>query len=390
MSAPPLVAHVIYALSTGGLENGLVNIINRFPAGRYRHVIICITNADEFSRRISAADVQVIELHKPSGHSLGFYVRLWRLFRELKPQIIHSRNLAALETQVCSIGLRGVRRVHGEHGREVGDLDGRNRKYLLLRRAMRIFIHRYIAVSKDIERWLVTLVGVRESRVTQIYNGVDHERFRSRDVRPTALLPQSWQGLDDILVVGTVGRLTPVKDQQLLLRAAHALCAAEPELARRLRVVIVGDGPLRAELEKLVVELGLESTVWLAGDREDVPDLLQLMQVFVLPSLGEGISNTVLEAMASGLPVVATAVGGNVELVEDGVNGALVPVGDVAALAASLRELLCHEADRRRRARNAQRFVQSRFDWSKTVAQYLQVYDGLLGLKTGAPMETAG
>jgi len=96
--SPPLVAHVIYALTTGGLENGLVNIINRSPAGRYRHVIICITGADEFAQRITAGGVEVIELNKREGHDLGFYWRLWRLFRKLRPDIIHSRNLAALET----------------------------------------------------------------------------------------------------------------------------------------------------------------------------------------------------------------------------------------------------------------------------------------------------
>tara|TARA_R110000823_G_scaffold210224_14_gene340608 strand:+ start:48751 stop:49869 length:1119 start_codon:yes stop_codon:yes gene_type:complete len=372
------------------LENGLVNIINRFPRDRYRHVIVCITTADDFAQRITAPDVRVIQLHKPAGHSLGFYLRLWRLFRELQPAIVHSRNLAALETQLFSLGVRGVKRVHGEHGREVGDLEGRNRKYLLLRRCMRPLIHRYIAVSGDIENWLTTLVGVPGSRVRQIYNGVDHERFKPRNVKPLALLPQSWRELDDMLVVGTVGRLTPVKDQQLLLRAVGALCIDDPQLAARLRVLIVGDGPLRAELEALSSELGLTEKVWLTGDRQDVPDLLQLLDLFVLPSLGEGISNTVLEAMASGLPVIATDVGGNRELVEDGVNGALVPAGDVAALSRALRALLNDDGERRRRGDNAQDFVHSHFDWAVTVAQYVRVYEELLGLDAAASLETLG
>ncbi len=386
----PLVAHVIYALSTGGLENGLVNIINRFPRDRYRHVVICITTADNFAQRITAPGVNVIQLKKPPGHNLGFYLRLWRLLRTLRPAIVHSRNLAALEAQLCSLGMRGVKRVHGEHGREIGDLEGRNRKYLLLRRGMRPLIHRYVAVSRDIATWLTSVVGVRPERVRQIYNGVDHERFKPRASKPLALLPQSWCGLDDMLVVGTVGRLTPVKDQQLLLRAASELCRTEPELAARLRVVIVGDGPLRGELEALVARSGLTETVWLAGERSDVPELLQLMDVFVLPSLGEGISNTVLEAMASGLPVVATNVGGNRELVEEGVNGALIPVGDVTALSSSLSMLLNNDGERRRRGRNAQEFVRSHFDWTKTVAHYVRVYDEILGLDAGPPLEKLG
>ena len=377
MSAP-LVAHIIYSLSTGGLENGLVNIINRMPCGSYRHAIICITTADEFAHRITAQGVEVIQMHKPPGHGLAFYWRLRAVLRELQPDVVHSRNMAALEAQLCGLGL-GARRVHGEHGREVGDLDGGNRKYLLLRRAMRLFIDHYIAVSRDIERWLVQRVGVRPERVTQIYNGVDHDRFRPGSVKPLALLPAQFGGADGILVAGTVGRLTPVKDQQTLLRAAALLREYQPELAARLRLILVGDGPLRCDLESLSRQLGLENVVWMAGDRQDVPDLLRLMDVFVLPSLGEGISNTVLEAMASGLPVVATAVGGNLELVEDGVNGALVPASDPGSLCAALAGLLVDDERRVRCGKAAHDFVESRFDWGRTVENYMGVYARLLG-----------
>ncbi len=332
MPGSPLVAHIIYSLSTGGLENGLVNIINRSPPGRYRHVIICLTGADEFAQRITARDVQVIELHKREGHDFRCYWRLRQLLLELSPAIIHSRNMAALEAQLCSLGMPDVKRVHGEHGREINDLDGSNWKYLILRKFMRIFVHRYIAVSKDLEHWLISRVGVRTNRVKQIYNGVDYNRFTPESVKPLALLPTRWQELDGILVAGTVGRLTPVKDQQLLLRASAYLRSGHPELGDRLRLLIVGDGPLYPVLTQMIEHLALQDVVWLAGDRDDVPSLLQAMDVFVLPSLAEGLSNTVLEAMASGLPVIATAVGGNIELVEEGFNGSLVAVGDHAGV----------------------------------------------------------
>jgi len=390
MAGRPLVAHIIYALSTGGLENGLVNIINRSPPDRYRHVIICLTTADDFAQRITAKDVEVIELHKREGHDFRCYMRLRTLLRTLRPDIIHSRNLAALEAQLCGLGIGGVRRVHGEHGREINDLDGSNRRYLLFRRFMRVFIDRYIAVSMDLENWLVSTVGVSRRKVTQIYNGVDSSRFVPDSVKPLALLPQRWRNLDDILIVGTVGRLTPVKDQQLLLRAADRLRRENPELGSRLRVIIVGDGPLQAELGRLIEQLGLHDTIWMAGDRNDVPALLRLMDVFVLPSLGEGISNTILEAMASGLPVVATAVGGNLELVEEGFNGSLFSVGDVQGFSSALVSLLEDDEERARRGSNARARVCSRFDWNRTVDAYLDVYDELLGRSNGNPMERAG
>jgi len=387
---PPLVAHVIYALATGGLENGLVNIINRTPVDRYRHVIICITRADQFAGRIEVEGVDVIALDKPEGHAPAFYRRMWQLLRQLRPDIIHSRNLAALETQLLGIGLPGIRRVHGEHGREINDLDGSNWKYLVFRKFMRLFIHRYIAVSRDLEQWLTDSVGVAPDKVVQIYNGVDSSRFSPVGVKPLALLPASWQSVDGMLLVGTVGRLTPVKDQQNLLRAVAQLREIAPSLFRRVRLVIVGGGPLWQPLADLVEQLALQDVCWLAGDREDIPELLAAMDVFVLPSLAEGISNTVLEAMAAGLPVIATSTGGNPELVEEGVNGSLVPVGESSALAQALRDLLEDDEKRQRLGENGRNRVSRRFNWDRTVEAYLGVYDQLLGRSTVNSLERAG
>lgn len=386
MLKPPLVVHIIYALSTGGLENGLVNIINRSPPGRYRHVIVCLTTADEFAQRITVENVEVIELRKREGHDFRCYWQLRKLVKKLAPDIVHSRNLAALEAQLCTVGLGKIKRVHGEHGREITDLDGSNLKYLMFRKFMRLFIDKYIAVSRDLEDWLTLNVGVRKQRVRQIYNGVDHDRFTPKTEKSLALLPARWQEHNGILVVGTVGRLTPVKDQQILLRAVAFLRENHPEAGSRLRLIIVGDGPLRASLTQNTERLALQDIVWLAGDREDVPELLHTMDVFVLPSLGEGISNTVLEAMASGLPVIATAVGGNTELVETGFNGTLVPVGDYQALSNAILSLLQDDEGRARQGANARIRVGQQFDWNRTVDAYLSVYDQLLGRPTVKPL----
>ena len=375
---PPLVVHIIHELGTGGLENGLVNIINRSPPGRYRHAIVCLTRAAGFANRITVPDVQVIELHKRPGHDLGLYWRLLRALRVLRPTIVHTRNLATLEMQFVAALLPGVKHVHGEHGRDVFDLHGTNRKYNLLRKAARRVVQRYIAVSKDLEQWLVGTVGVPAGRVRQIYNGVDQQKFHPRrgarpDMAPPGFLPA------EALVVGTVGRLAEVKNQLSLLRAVRKVLHEQPALSPRLRVIMVGDGPMAAQIRQAVEELGLGSHVWLAGDRHDIPQLLQSMDLFVLPSLGEGISNTVLEAMASGLPVIATDVGGNPELVQDGWNGRLVPVSDDAALAGAITELATSAAVRDAMGGKALERARASFDWRRTVAEYLSVYDELIG-----------
>jgi sugar transferase (PEP-CTERM/EpsH1 system associated) len=379
----PLVAHIIYALGTGGLENGLVNIINRTPPGRYRHVIICLTCADAFSGRLTVPDVQIIELHKKPGNDPAVYWRLWRTLRNLRPDIVHTRNLAALETQILGVFMPGVKRVHGEHGRDIHDLDGSNRKYRLLRRALRPLIHRYVAVSQDLANWLAGPIAVRRGRICQIYNGVDQAVFRPRqtsrpDVLPAGFLPVG-DAAGEFCVLGTVGRLAEVKDQGTLLRAVALLLRDRPDWRGRLRLVLVGDGPLKDQLLEQVQQLSLSEVVWMPGDRNDIAALLQAMDVFILPSLAEGISNTVLEAMATGLPVVATAVGGNPELVEEGATGYLVPPEDALALCAALLALMESPATRSSMGRRALSRIQDHFNWDNTVASYLGIYDELLG-----------
>ena len=388
MKTTPLVAHIIYALGTGCLENGLINIINRTPPDRYRHVIICLTNADDFANRITLPGVQVIQLHKPAGQNFRVFWDLWKTLRALRPDVVHTRNLASLEMQLVTLLMPGIKRVHGEHGRDIHDLNGTNKKYNLLRKAMQPFVHRYIAVSRDLLQWLKSTVAIPEKKLRQIYNGVDAEKFSPRqgralvgDLAPPGLLPEN------AIVVGTVGRLAEVKNQQLLIEAVGYLYTKRPILRGTLRLVLVGDGPLKPQLVDRVKQLGLSDVVWFSGDRNDVPALMQLMDIFILPSLAEGISNTLLEAMASGLPVIATSVGGNVELVEEGVNGRLVPVNNVVAMADAVAELVDDPALRQSMGEKGLALVRTTFNWERTVADYLAVYDTLLGVDS-APLNS--
>lgn len=388
MKTTPLVAHIIYALGTGGLENGLINIINRTPPDRYRHVIICLTNADDFANRITLPGIQVIQLHKPAGQNFRVFWDLWKTLRTLRPDVVHTRNLASLEMQLVTLLMPGIKRVHGEHGRDIHDLDGTNKKYNLLRKAMQPFVHRYIAVSRDLLQWLKHTVAIPEKKLRQIYNGVDAGKFSPRqddaklgDLAPPGLLPEN------AVVVGTVGRLAEVKNQQLLIEAVGYLFTKRPILRGTLRLVLVGDGPLKLQLVGRVKQLGLSDVVWFSGDRNDVPTLMQLMDIFILPSLAEGISNTLLEAMASGLPVIATSVGGNVELIDEGVNGRLVPVNNVVAMADAVAELVDDPILRQSMGKKGLALVRTTFNWEKTVADYLAVYDTLLGVDS-APLNS--
>lgn len=386
MQQPPLIVHIIYTLGTGGLENGLVNIINRCPPSRYRHAIICLSHSEDFSRRLTAENVEIIELHKKPGHDLAMYWRLWQHLRRLRPAVVHTRNLAALETHVLGLLLPGCKRVHGEHGRDMHDLDGSNRKYQWLRRLLNPLIHHFIAVSQDLSRWLTDTVQIPNTKVSQIYNGVDTTRFvhhqNNEDGLPAGFLPP-----EGAVVLGTVGRLVAVKNQQLLLQAMHSIVSARPPLRATLRLIMVGDGAERAALTALTEKLQLSDLIWMAGDRDNVPELLRSMDIFVLPSLGEGISNTLLEAMATGLPAIASAVGGNPELVEPQRTGLLFPSGDAAALAAAIEELVDNPALRQTMGQAAAARIRQNFSWERTVENYLALYDMLL--TTGAERSRA-
>lgn len=327
----PLIIHVIHHLVMGGMENGLVNLINHLPESSFRHAIVCIENDSDFRERIIRNDVDIIVMHRSHIGVWTLRKQLVTLFRRLKPAIVHSRNLSGLDA-LLPARLAGVRYcIHSEHGRDVDDLDGSNKKLALLRALHRPLVNRYASVSKDLQHYLIQRVGINASSISQIYNGVDTDKFFPADHKPHGVIPTHYIG-NDKLLIGTVGRLQAVKDQATLIRAFAALLKQYPNLADRVHLAIVGAGPLLDDLTQLAASLNLTEKIWLPGKADNVPDVLRCFDLFILPSLAEGISNTILEAMASGLPVIATAVGGNVELISEQYNGSLFTPGDVNGL----------------------------------------------------------
>ncbi len=377
LSRPPLIAHVIFHLGVGGLENGLVNLINHIPETRYRHAIICLKGFSEFHKRLKRKDVEIITLNKREGKDFSIYGKLFRVFKQLNPDIVHTRNLTAMEAQVIAT-LSGVKaRVHGEHGRDIFDLDGKNRKYNLLRKVICPFIHHFTAVSKDLEHWLINTVNVPQTRVHQIYNGVEHLRFRPNGVVSIEALPSGFLD-DNPFVVGAVGRMAEIKDFPTLVKAFLILHKKLSVTDRPLRLVIVGDGIARAQCEALLHATGVEQSAWFPGERDDIPQLMSMMNLFVLPSLGEGISNTILEAMASGLPVVATRVGGNSELVLEEETGSLVSPGNPTVLAQAINNYYQNDAMARKHGQRAREIIEQQFSMDAMTNGYLAVYDQAL------------
>jgi sugar transferase (PEP-CTERM/EpsH1 system associated) len=377
--ARPLIAHVIHKLDVGGMENGLVNLINHLPDDRYRHAIVSLTDATDFAKRISRTDVPIVSLGKKPGNDLGLHVRLFRAFRGLRPAIVHTRNLATFEAVGAAAAALVPYRVHGEHGRDMQDPEGTIRRYRLLRRTLSPLVHRFIALSRDLERYLLGTVGIPATKVVRIVNGVDVERFRPAQGR--APLPEG-AAFDSRgrVVLGSVTRMQEVKDPLMLARAFVRL--VERGYASKACLVLVGEGPLLVEARRILREADAERHAWLAGEIQDVAPLMRSFDVFVLTSRMEGISNTILEAMASGLPVVATGVGGNAELVETGLTGTLVPPKDPENLAAVLARYVDDESLRRQQGRAGRARAEGEFGLEGMMARYMAVYDGLLSRRS--------
>ena len=400
MSEPIKIAHVVHALCIGGLENGLVNLLNQLDE-RFAHTIVCLSKSGQMAERIENRDVTIIEMGLPTDRFRFPLIKLVRVFRQISPDIVHTRGWSSVDAITAArVSLvPGV--IHGEHGWEAADPAGRNPKRNVFRRCLSPLVDRFVAVSDDLKNWLTRTVGVPEYKVIRIHNGVDTQKFAPRwdayrvgyidegdgarcsglSAQPSTLsfLRRALCIPDDAIVIGTVGRLDAVKDHRSLLQAFAKIAVAD----ERGRLVIVGDGPMRGEIAAQIKELQIGDQVHMLGERQDISELLKTFDVFTLTSIAEGISNTILEAMASGLPIVATRVGGNPELVEHGVSGHLIPAQDVCALAGSLLGYIRNSDLRRSHGVAARRRAVDQFSLERMAAEYANLYLSVMGRSVG-------
>lgn len=381
MNDRPLIAHVLYRLDTGGMEHMLVTLINQ-TCQHYRHVVICLEGYGALRDRIQPDDVSCMSLDKKSGKDWRCYFRLWRVLRNLSPDLVHTYNVGAVDVAPVA-RLAGVRHVvHAERGRDAADPRGERRKYRLLRRWLLPFIDRYLTVSGDLQNWLIEKVGIPPSRVLCIPNGIDVSAFSAiaheTDARP---LLGTFAPPGTVLI-GTVGRLDAVKDHAGLITAFRILCETLPHERERLRLVLVGGGSRHAALESQIARDELSEQVQLLGNRNDVAALLAELDVFVLSSIAEGMPGVVLEAMASGLPVVATDVGGVGEVVVAGVTGTLVAASNPKGLAEALAGYVLDDGLRTSHGKAGRERAETQFSLQTMLSAYIALYDSLLS-RTG-------
>lgn len=362
------ICHIIYALKTGGLENGLVNLINRLPEEEFKHSIICLTDYDDFATRINRQHVEIVSLNKKQGKDFGLFLKVYKVLKRLKPDIVHTRNMTAIEMQFPALFAGIKTRLHGEHGWDISDPQGKNKKYQLLRKLCNLVIHRFIPLSEELEHYLTNVIHVPSKKITRICNGVDAARFVVTKKEYNGLLPVNAK---NAVVIGYVGRMEAIKNPQNLVKAFIQL---HKKQTKKIFLVMIGDGSEREGVTDVLTEHQLSNESWLPGDCSNVAELMQQFDIFCLPSNAEGISNTLLEAMASGLPVVATKVGGNVDIAIEGETALLVDRGDSTALADALSRYVEDESLRHAHGLAGRLRIEKKLSLEQMVLNYKTLY----------------
>jgi len=362
------VVHVVENLDVGGLENVVMNLLGNGRTGRYTASLVCLGDGGALAPTVQSRGVRVEALHRHSGLDWILLPRLARILRRGRAAIVHCHNFSPLVYGTVAARLARTRAlVYTAHGAKTSGRPQAAR--------MRWFAPRcaYVYISEDARR-VATSHGRVPRRVARtVANGIDVERFAQADDRGRI---RSSLGIPpDALVVGIVARLAAAKDHRSLFDAFRIVRETSPST----RLLVVGDGPLRGELEEHVRRLNLDNAVVFTGARRDVPALLSAMDLFVLSSQTEGLAMTLLEAMAAGLPVVATRVGGNPEAVADGETGALVVPGDPPELARELIRFLSDASLRERMGAAGRLRATRRFSNGAMRASYEAIYDELLG-----------
>lgn len=371
------ILHVVRrGFAGGGLENGIVNVANRLPGDRYCISICALDSEETFSGRIRRPESEFYLLPKRGdGIDWSLIWSLARLFRRAKVDLVHSHNWGTFLYSVVAAKLARVPIIHGEHGKTQNDLQSlgmlkRQTKSLLGRR-----VDRLVTVSQSIaDEW--ASYGVSRERIQWIPNGVDTERFQPRaDQRECRLrfgLPE------DALLIGGIGRLDALKNYEVLVTAFAKLAGQLPDL----HLALLGDGPCRERLLGKAKQLGVADRVSILGWRPDPENFLAALDLFVLPSKYEGMSNVVLEAMASGLPVVCADLPAHREVFESGREGLVVSPCNAETLAEVLAEL-CRDPERRKSlGLAARKQVVSRFSISRMVSDYEGLYGGYASAET--------
>ncbi|MBN2009302.1 glycosyltransferase family 4 protein [candidate division KSB1 bacterium] len=360
------IAHIVVSLDTGGLENGIINLINNKINKQISYYVICLKKPGVQASKIFPHSATIISLENNYTGLLTGIFKIRKIYKKYKIQIAHAHGWGQGSlTAVLGAKLAGVKIIiNGEHG----TFFLHTKAAIFGQKFVSYFCNRILAVSDSLKKSTIKNLGISAHKITVIPNGVDTKKFSitvdvEKKKNDLCLSPH-------LLTIGTVGRLVEVKNQALVLKAIKYI----KENGTPVQCVIVGEGPLREKLTQMIIEYNIQDFVYLVGERKDVNEIMHTFDVFVLTSHSEGMSNTVLEAMAAGLPVVCTNVGANSQLVVDGQTGLLVKKNNLKDFTQRLHILLTNNELRQVYSRNALNSVSKYYSIEKMVQTYEKLY----------------
>lgn len=358
---------VVLNLRPGGLERVMVDLVNHLSP-QVNPVICCLEEAGPFAQLITRENAPVIALGKRPGLDWRMVFLLAKLIRTHHIQVVHTHNAGPHLYGSIAGRLAGAKVIHTEHGKNLGDEARAHR----VNRVANLFTDITVAVSEKIAREAIEREGVSPQKLVTIPNGIPVASYmqpRDRNALRRELgLPESTR------LIGTVGRLVKEKNYSLLIRSFACLAAQNPTV----HLVLIGDGPCNAALHSECNRLGLDDQATFLGQRSDIPDLLACLDVFVLSSSTEGMSIALLEAMATGCPIVVTAVGGNTELIEQEITGLVVPPDDETALCRAIARLVNDRVLAARLGAAACAKARDQYSIERMVNQYESLYRQLI------------
>lgn len=377
------IVHFVENLERGGLERTVIDLIAAQREAGHHCAVVCLFQEGMLAAELREQGVMIQACGKRRGPDMHALLKARRFMTGLPGAVLHTHNsMAHYYAVLATLGLPLARIINTRHS--MGGRKGTTRQEWLYRRSMRCTDH-VVAVC-EAERKRLQASGVRPRRsLSTIPNGINLERFMPAVAERRRALAEGLGWQPDSRVIGTVGRLQSIKDQARLIHAFGHVRSKVPDVV----LVIVGDGDLRPQLEQLVEELGLQESVRFLGDRGDVPQLLAGMELFVLSSLSEGYSVALIEACAAALPIVATDVGGNREIVRDGVNGKLLAAGDTSALADALLGMLAEVDGMLAMGKASRNWALSEASFRTMANRYERLYVSAAHGMVGNPPEAA-
>ena len=358
------VIHITYSLEQGGAEVMILDLLRGLDRNIFDLSVCSFQLKGSLRSSFEKSHIPVYDVLKASGKDVTLPVRLYRLFKRLKPDLVHAHNGYMWIYAGLPARLAGAKVVYTEHS----VWENPSIPYLMSSKVLEVITDRIVAPSEHVKKLLSLRQHVNSDNIDVIYNGIDLARIEKKvDVQ----LKRETLGLSpEGKVIGIVARLVPVKNHKTLIEAMKIVCSKMNEC----RLLIVGDGELRSSLEKLVLQNGLKERVLFLGNRSDVDEILQILDLFVLCSVSEGFPISILEAMAAGVPILATAVGGIIEAIKRGESGMLIDVPNPQTLAEGIMELLTNASKATHFKESALRRVRSNFSLEAMARQYSKLY----------------